>query len=273
MMEILYLGPYASHSHGAAKTLFPKGAFKPAATYEEMFAAIDANENSLAIIPIETTFGGDVYTNFEKLFHGNYKIISEIYLKLSHNFLIHPKSKIEDIKTLYIDYETRKQCSKFLMDYPHFQTIIVNSASEGAKIISDDEDTTAATISGPGASYAYNLKVEKEDVGDEADNFTRYVSIATDLFDFPPGSSNKCSIVFEVPNIPGGLVKVLDILYKNDYNLSKIESRPIANKPWSTKIFIDFTFYKVLELADFEKAVENMKIVGIYEQGSKLRER
>ena len=65
---------------------------------------------------------------------------------------------------------------------------------------------------------------------------------------------------------------MLDIFAKHDINLTKIQSLPIIDKPWSYAFFIDlviddFVLYKnALHL--LEKKVNHLKILGEYHQNN-----
>jgi chorismate mutase/prephenate dehydratase len=271
-MDILYLGPEGSHSNIAANIMFPKGNLLGLDSLDDIFFALDTHQDAIAVVSVENSIGGDIHETFDRLLGGEYRIYSELYLKINHNLLIHPDTDLSKIKKIYVQPQTRLQCSNFLKTLPHLEQIIVSSTSAGAKMISEHEDLETAAIASFTAAKKYGLKIAQESINNDKNNFTRYVCLMRELFEFPPGESNKCSMIFEIPNAPGALVKALKALADKEYNVTKVESRSIAKKPWTYSIYIDFTFSELLDLSDFEDVVQNIQIIGIYEQGSKMKE-
>ena len=69
--------------------------------------------------------------------------------------------------------------------------------------------------------------------------------------------AKKISICFEVPHESGSLYHVLSHFIYNDLNMTRIESRPIPERSWEYRFFVDFEG----NLAD-----EAVKIRKLYEE-------
>ena len=76
--------------------------------------------------------------------------------------------------------------------------------------------------------------------------------------------AKKISICFEVPHESGSLYHVLSHFIYNDLNMTRIESRPIPERSWEYRFFVDFEG----NLAD--EAVKNA-LRGIREEAIGLR--
>jgi chorismate mutase/prephenate dehydratase len=72
-------------------------------------------------------------------------------------------------------------------------------------------------------------------IEDQSNNITRFVVIGK-LYTRPSGD-DKTSLVFSVQDKPGVLHRMLQPFARSRINLTKIESRPIKNKPWEYLFF------------------------------------
>ena len=79
----------------------------------------------------------------------------------------------------------------------------------------------------------------------------------------------KTSIIFSTKHESGALYQILRILYENNINLTKIESRPTKLKPWEYYFYLDFEDHRLKKniINSLNKIKENtmfMKIIGSY---------
>ncbi|CDA88373.1 prephenate dehydratase [Clostridium sp. CAG:230] len=71
----------------------------------------------------------------------------------------------------------------------------------------------------------------------ENQNYTRFIIITNQKVYL--SNANKLSLCFEVKHQVGALYNMLANFYYNDLNLTKIESRPIENRQWEYRFFVD----------------------------------
>ena len=76
--------------------------------------------------------------------------------------------------------------------------------------------------------------------------------------------ASKISISFEIPHKEGSLYHILSHFIFNGINMTKIESRPIKEKQWEYRFFVDFNG----NLKD--EAVINA-LIGLKEETSSLK--
>ncbi len=233
---ILYVN-WLSHNQGLQATLCPYPSIA------QTLRAVAQSQVNLAVVPVENSIEGSVTMTMDTLWQlDNLQIQMALVMPIVHT-LISCADSIENIKTVYSHPQALAQCQKWLEQFlPNVHLIPANSTTEALQTLK--QDYTAATISSERAAQLYNLPVLVNGINDHPENCTRFWVISqTDMPNNYKKSSLKVShtsLAFSVgANLPGALVKPLQIFAQLNINLSRIESRPTKRSLGEYLFFID----------------------------------
>ncbi len=153
-----------------------------------------------------------------------------------HHDLLSRTGRLEDIKKVYSHPQPIAQCREWLAEnLPNVPVVDVASTAVAAQIVS--EDYTAAAIASELAATMYDLKIVRERIEDQVNNFTRFLVIGKKMAEM--SGDDKTSLMFSVKDEVGILYRMLEPFAKRGINLSKIESRPLKKKAWEYIFFLD----------------------------------
>ena len=99
-MKILYQGSPGAYSHLAALEVYPKSEVVSCKTFDECFEKAKQDEDVKIIIPESNRITGNIGVEY-LIFKYRLNIYAEYFLKIEHNLLGLPGSKISDIKNIY----------------------------------------------------------------------------------------------------------------------------------------------------------------------------
>ena len=235
-------------------------------SFRDAMSAIDEGSADFAVLPIENSTAGIVSEIYDLLQEYENYIVGEQIIKIEHCLLGVPGADISQIKRVYSHPQSLMQSARYLGNHDWQQISMQNNAFAAQKVATEKYPSQAA-IAGEQAAEVYGLKVLQKGINDSGNNSTRFI-IVTNQKIFRK-DANKISICFELPHESGSLYHMLSHFIYNNLNMTKIESRPIEDRTWEYRFFIDFDG----NLADsavknalrgLRDEARNMKILGNY---------
>lgn len=234
-------------------------------TFRDAMSAIDEGSADFAVLPIENSTAGIVSEIYDLLVEFENYIVGEQILQINHCLLGVPGAQLQDIRTVYSHPQSLMQSSRYLSGHDWRQISMQNNAFAARKV-AEERDRSQAAIASEHAAGIYGLEILQKGINEE-DNSTRFI-IVTNQKVFCR-DAQKVSICFELPHQSGSLYHMLSHFIYNNLNLCKIESRPIEDRSWEYRFFIDFEG----NLADsavknalrgLRDEARNMRILGNY---------
>ncbi len=238
-VRVVYQGVEGAYSQMAMQEFFGEAcdAFH-VETWRDAMEAIRQGKADYAVLPIENSSAGIVSENYDLLEEYDNCIVGEQTIQIRHALLGLPGTALSDITCVCSHPQALMQCVDFLDQHRDWERIsLKNTAVSAQKVLKDGRPEQAA-IANPVTARLYGLEVLREAINYSEENSTRFI-IVTGRKIYRRGAG-KISICFEVPHESGTLYQILSHFIYNDLNMNKIESRPIKNKSFEYRFFVDF---------------------------------
>ena len=266
-MKIAIQGELGSFSHEAAEAMLPRATVVPCARSLEVFDRVKRGTVDSAVIPIENSLAGSVAEHFDLLLGRDVHIEREFRLRIVHNVIALPGTKLGDVRRVFSHPVALDQCRDLFAKNPKLEPVPFYDTAGSVKHVVAEGLRDAAGIASRRAAEVYAGKILKAGIEDDKKNFTRFFLIRRGK---PRAERNadKTSLAFSVKNIPGALFKALSVFALRDISLSKIESRPMRGRPWEYVFFVDLLRGDDKDsrnaLRHLSEVAELVKVLGIY---------
>ena len=265
----------------------------PYSTISQALEASASRQVDFSIVPVENSIEGSVTVTLDTLWRLDaLRIKHALVLPISHALLSNAQN-FNEIQKVYSHPQALAQCQLWLAKFiPAAQLIPANSTTEALQYL---EDRSIAAISSPRAAELYKLPMLASPINDYPDNYTRFwilgpnageignpeaadessiksitKSAPTLILDASPSNCTHTSLAFSVPaNMPGTLVKPLQVFASRGINLSRIESRPTKRSLGEYIFFMDVEADACSTLVrsaleELKNHTETLKIFGCY---------
>lgn len=238
--RVVFQGVEGAYSFAAMKSFFDESIESiHVKTWREAMQMVADGDADFGVLPIENTTAGAVSDIYDLLLQFENYIVGEQVLKIDHTLMALPGTSLSDIDTVYSHPQGLKQCAKWLDEnHPEWKRVnVLNTAMAAEKVARDGLKNQAAIASRTAAEY-FGLEVLAGRGLSEEQNQTRFIIISRQRRFVR--SAQKISICFGVPHRSGSLYNILAHFIFNGLNMFKIESRPIPDRPFEYRFFIDF---------------------------------
>lgn len=261
--RVVYQGVEGAYSQMAMNAFFGEHTDSfHVETWRNAMEALKNGEADFAVLPIENSSAGIVSENYDLLVEYDNYIVGEQTIKVDHALLGLPEAEIADITCVYSHPQALMQCVDFLDEHRDWERISLKNTAMSAKKVVEDGKRNQAAIANPLTAEIYGLKVLKSSINYSSENSTRFIIVSGKKM--CKRDAGKISICFEIPHESGSLYHMLSHIIYNNLNMNKIESRPIKDKSFEYRFFVDFEG----NLKD--GAVQNA-LKGLAEEAGKLR--
>lgn len=229
-------GVQGAYSGEAAKALFPDSPIDFHKQFEDVFEAVNQNKARFGIIPVENSTAGSVHESYDLIMKYKFFIVGAYDLRVDHCLCAKSGVKFEDIENVYSHTQALSQCNIFLKNFD-FTGITFSNTAAAAKFVSESEKNNIAAICSESAAKKYGLKIIRKGIQNVTNNTTRFIVISKELV--IDEDAEKISLIFSAPHRTGSLYRVLGRFSMTGLNLTKLESRPVANGRFDYYFYVD----------------------------------
>ncbi|MBH0778956.1 prephenate dehydratase [Nocardia bovistercoris] len=245
MPRIAYFGPSGTFTEMALADLETSGVFDapvervPAPSQGAALDLIRAGEVDGAVVPIESSVEGSISATLDSLAVGpRLQIIAETELEVSFTILARSDTALSDVRVLAAYPVAAAQVREWVArQLPEAR--LYTSASNAAAA----EDVLAghadAAVSTALAGQRLGLTALASGVADHDQAVTRFVLVTRPRVAPPATGADRTSIVLELPNVPGSLMRAFAEFATRGIDLTRIESRPTRTGLGTYRFYLD----------------------------------
>jgi prephenate dehydratase len=262
-----YQGEPGAYSEEAVLTLFPDCEPVGHRTFSATFDALLGGAVDVAVLPVENTLGGIVQEPNDLLWERRgLRLVGEHAHPVRHCLLGFRGAPIRCVRS---HPQALAQTRRYLEAHG-IDSIFHYDTAGAARDLAERPEPGVGAIASAAAARRYGLEVLADGIQDDDTNQTRFVVAERGEPARPSGAvpGTKCSICFVTAHQPGGLVAALQCLSTRSVNLTRLEARPISDKPFEYRFFLDFQVADpaVAEraLCDLEDVVHEVRLFGTY---------
>lgn len=231
-------GVEGAYSELAAEKLFRLPDITYFKTFDGVFQAVEKGLCDYGVLPIENSAVGSVNAVYDLMKKHRFYIVRSLRLKVSHHLLAKNGTSLSDVTEIFSHEQALNQCSVFLEKFPKAKITVCANTAAAAKTVAERNDGHAACIASRDCAELYGLSILDSNIQNADNNFTRFICITKNLSVF--NGANRISIMMTLPHEAGSLNKTLNKFSTLGLNLTKLESRPLANSSFEFMFYFDF---------------------------------
>jgi chorismate mutase/prephenate dehydratase len=229
-------GTIGSYSHVAASKLLPDSEPDFYESFGEVFAAVESGSAEFGVVPIVNSTAGTVTQTYELMRKHDFKICACTKVAANHCLVVKSGTDISQVRRVYSHEQALMQCSKYLAEHGYSAHTYENTALAAAYV--KDSDKPYAAICSEECAKHFGLEIVEHSIADAECNYTRFILIAKQMM--LAEGADIISVSLTTPHQTSALYRLLTKFSVSGLNLTKLESRPIANTDFDVLFYLDF---------------------------------
>lgn len=239
MTRIGFQGEPGAYSEEAALVLFPGAETAGLRTFRLAFEALEAGEVDACVLPVENTLGGIVQEVNDGLWAFTGLRVTREYVHPVIHCLLGRRS-LGPVRRAMSHPQALAQCRGWL-HARGIEEVAGHDTAGSARWLAENPEPGLAAIASAAAARRYDLEVLAEGIQDDLSNRTRFLVVDRGRPARPHDAGPGCrvSLAFVGAHRPGSLVAALRCFSERGLNLTRLDSRPIAGRPFEYRFYLD----------------------------------
>lgn len=206
--------------------------------FSDVCDAVKSGRCRYGVLPLENSSAGSVGEVYDLLSQGGLYIIKAYDLKVTHCLLGTAGARAEDVRKVYSHPQALSQCSEFFAAHRNIEAIPCTNTAVAAQEVAKRGDASCAALAHAECAALYGLSILKTDVQNNDNNQTRFVLVSKTPVVYP--DAHRIALMLRTAHTPGALYRVMSRFAAQGLNITKIESRPIPERPFEFMFFFEF---------------------------------
>jgi chorismate mutase / prephenate dehydratase len=264
--RVAYLGAEGDYGWTAAHDHFGVGAEfvraeSPATAIEE----VARSRADFAVVPYESLKEGPLFATIQAIAGADLKVVGEREL-VQALVLLNRSGNLADVERVYASPQDHVACVNYLeLHHPRALVLDVRSPQVATDLASENQGS--AGIVPRGFSGSQELRIARENIGDEGEIRIRYAVISR--LPAPRSGNDATAILFSVHDRPGALHDILQHFKERSCNLRRIHSRPVPGEGWEYVFYVEVSGHStdralVAALEGVKRETKMLKIIGSF---------
>ncbi len=235
--RIAFSGVPGAFADIAAGRIFPDGVRVPCPDFKSAYDAVVSGDCDCAVLPVENSTNGDVSQVLDMAYAGSLCMSGLYDLEIEQCLLAIPGTDISRIRVVCSHPQALGQCAEYIRRYRFEEREAVNTAV-AAKSLAAAGDPTTAVIASKETAALYGLQILERKINRSSRNVTRFAVFTRSQREGAPTDA-YFTLFFTVKNEAGSLMRAMQAIGENGFNLSTLTSRPTKEANWEYYFYVE----------------------------------
>ena len=159
-------GVEGAYSQIACDRLFKSPTILYFQSFDHVFKAVESGMCQYGVLPIENSTAGSVKAVYDLMIRHSFSIVRSARLRVSHNLLVKPGTRPDQVKEIFSHEQAISQCAGYLAGLKDVKVTVCENTAVASQLVAQSERTDIAAISSRFCAELYGLSILEENIQD-----------------------------------------------------------------------------------------------------------